>query len=475
MRWCARLALVAVCFAASACGGSHHSGATTSSATTSSATTSSAEGGGGLANPRLTRPHRCPGESGFTCATLVVPLDHGGQATGSLRLAVGYASNAAAPHGVLVFLSGGPGQPGIPFLARVQSRLGSDMRGYRLVMFDQRGTGAGALRCPVLQAVAGASDLVVPPPGAIQGCARSIGPSQRYYTTSETAADIDALRKAFGVSKLTLDGVSYGTFVAERYALAYPQQVARLVLDSVVPQEGVDATYLAALQATARVLRSACAEQHCGFDPVRDVATIVRTQRDGPELLDTLVAESVGFPSFAGVLGALHAAARGDLGPLNRFFVAVHRGDTAPAAILSQGLHESALCAELAPSWDPASSSAARTLTVTRAVAHLRRDELYPWDRATALGNGLAVGCEQWPATKPPAVPTGNVSGDLPRVPVLLFSGERDLSTPLAWGRAEAAKAPEGRLVVVPRAGHSVQLRSTNAGAREVLAQFLAG
>jgi pimeloyl-ACP methyl ester carboxylesterase len=405
----------------------------------------------------------------------VVPLDHGGQATGSLRLAVGYASNATAPHGMLLFLTGGPGQPGVPFLERVQSRLGSDMRGYRLVMFDQRGTGGDALKCPELQAVAGGSDLVVPPPGAIQACAGAIGPSQRYYTTSETAADIDSLRKAFGISKLTLDGVSYGTFVAERYALAYPQHVARLVLDSVVPQQGVDATYLATLQATARVLRSACAEQHCRFDPARDVATIVRTQRDGPKLLDALVAQSVGFPSFAGVLGVLHDAARGNLGPLNRFFAAVHEGDAAPAIALSQGLHEAALCAELAPPWAPASSSAARSLTVARAAAALTAAELYPWDRATAVGNGLAVGCEQWPATKPPAVPTGNVSGDLPRVPVLLFSGERDLSTPLAWGRKEAAKAPDGRLVVVPRAGHSVQLRATDAGPREVLARFLGG
>jgi pimeloyl-ACP methyl ester carboxylesterase len=404
----------------------------------------------------------------------VVPLDHAGQAGGSLRLAVGYTTSTDAPRGVLLFLTGGPGQPGVPFLPRVQSRLGPELRGYRLVMFDQRGTGAGALQCPALQAAAGASDLVVPPPGMVGACARAIGPSRRYYTTSEAIADIDALRAAFGVSKLSLDGVSYGTFVAERYALAYPTRVSHLVLDSVVPQQGADATYLAALQATARVLRSACAEQHCGYDPARDVATIVRRYGDGPQLLDALVAESVGFPTFSGVLGILHAAAGGDVKPLMRFFAAVHRGDAAPAGALSQGLHQSTLCVELAPPWNPAASSSQRSVGVARAVAHLTPAELFPWDRATALGNGLAQGCEQWPATKPPAVPSGNPSGDLPRVPVLLFAGGHDLSTPLAWAREEAAKAPGGRLVIVPPAGHSVQLRKTNVGARQVLATFLA-
>ena len=56
----------------------------------------------------------------------------------------------------------------------------------------------------------------------------------------------------------------------------------------------------------------------------------------------------------------------------------------------------------------------------------------------------------------------GNPAGDLPTVPVLLYSGQRDLSTPQAWAREEAAKAPDGRLVSVPGAGHSVQLRATD-------------
>jgi pimeloyl-ACP methyl ester carboxylesterase len=57
-------------------------------------------------------------------------------------------------------------------------------------------------------------------------------------------------------------------------------------------------------------------------------------------------------------------------------------------------------------------------------------------------------------------------------VPVLLLGGSRDLSTPLAWTRAEAALAPRGRLVVVRRAGHGVQLRARAASGRRALARF---
>jgi pimeloyl-ACP methyl ester carboxylesterase len=96
----------------------------------------------------LTDAQPCPGQRGFTCSTLRVPLDHSGQTDGTLDLAIGAATVKTAPRGVLLFFTGGPGQPGIPFLTRIQTRLRAALAGYRLVMFDQRGTGAGALDCP---------------------------------------------------------------------------------------------------------------------------------------------------------------------------------------------------------------------------------------------------------------------------------------------------------------------------------------
>ena len=424
---------------------------------------------------RLTDAHPCLGQPSFTCATLRVPLDHAGQAGGTLTLAVGMDRAGAAPRGVLLFLTGGPGQPGIPFLTRIHTQLRRELTGYRLVMFDQRGTGDGALECPELQRAAGASDLTVVRPAVVAACARSIGPVRRYYSTSETATDIDALRAALGARALTLDGVSYGTFVAERYALAYPKRVTRLVLDSVVPQAGADPLYRAALSRSAVVLRSVCAAERCGFDPVADLAAVVRRLHDGPALLDSLVADSVGAPDFPGVLGALHAARGGRTGPLRSLLAAARRDDDVPASYLSQGLHESTLCQELSPPWDPAVSSARRSATLSALAASTPEADLYPFDRATAIGNGLAQGCLAWPAASPPDVPDGASGAQLPPVPVLLLSGERDLSTPLPWARAEAALAPHGRLLEVPGAGHSVQLRARDPAVRRAVARFLGG
>src|SRR5439155_6313762 len=76
---------------------------------------------------------------------------------------------------------------------------------------------------------------------------------------------------------------------------------------------------------------------------------------------------------------------------------------------------------------------------------------------------------------RPPSPAPSSVSprAELPRVPVLLLAGGHDLSTPLAGARAQAALAPDGRLLVVPTAGHSVQNRAAGDPAEAELARFL--
>ncbi|HEY5990919.1 MAG TPA: alpha/beta fold hydrolase [Streptosporangiaceae bacterium] len=437
--------------------------------------TGSAGSGSALSLTGLRAVRACPGIPAFSCGMLDVRLDPFGSAPGRLSLRVAVSDVAAAPRGVLVLLTGGPGQPGVPFVSRLAGRLGPALRGYRLVMFDQRGTGGGALNCPALQQEMGASDLTVPTPAAVRSCAAALGPSRRYFATADTVADIEALRNALEVTRLTLDGVSYGSYVAERFALAHPAQVSRLILDSVVPSWNADPFQLANMRQTATVLRAACAAQGCAFDPAADLATVVRRYHNGPGLLDTLVAMSVRDPSFPGVPALLHAAATGRPSALDALIAEVHAGEAATAGQLSQGLHASTLCADMQMPWGgPDTPLAARRAALARSVARLMTTQVWPFDRATAAGNGLIQTCLYWPPTPaPPAAAAPRA--DLPRVPVLLLAGGLDLSTPLAGARAEAAHAPQGSLFVLPAAGHSVQNRAAGNPAQARVGQFLGG
>jgi len=428
-----------------------------------------------LAGLKDVRP--CRGIAGFSCGSLSVRLDPFGSAPGKLSLRVAVSGVASAPRGVLLFLTGGPGEPGVPFIPRLVDRLGPALDGYRLVLFDQRGTGAGALDCPALQRQMGASDLTVPSPAAVRSCAAAIGPDRRFYATADMVADIEALRVALGVARLIVDGVSYGSYVAERFALAHPGEVSRLVLDSVVPSWNVDPLQLVNMWQSAAVLRDVCAAQRCGSDPASDLAAVVRRYHDGPALLDMLVALSVGDPAFPGVPAALHAAAAGRPDALTALIARVHGADAATAGELSQGLHASALCADMPMPWGgPDTPLATRPVALARAVARLTPAQVWPFDRATAAGNGFIQTCLHWPPSPgpSPAAPSPEAAhAELPRIPVLLLAGGRDLSTPLAGARAQAALAPDGHLFVVPAAGHSVQNRAAGDPAEAELARFL--
>jgi hypothetical protein len=114
---------------------------------------------------------------GFTCSTLTVPLDHTGRVPGTLDLQVATGGNVTAPKGVLLFLTGGPGQDGVHFAGKIaHDRLPELAKDYRFVLLDQRGTGEfGALKCPGLQAEVGSSDIVLPSVGAVSACAGLLG------------------------------------------------------------------------------------------------------------------------------------------------------------------------------------------------------------------------------------------------------------------------------------------------------------
>jgi pimeloyl-ACP methyl ester carboxylesterase len=415
--------------------------------------------------------HACPGVTGFTCATLDVPLDHANPARGTLHLQVGVGDNVHAPHGVLLVLSGGPGQPGLPILDGYLHRaLSAEQGKYRIVVLDQRGTGAGALDCTALQHQMGSSDLTAPSAAAVRACAKKLGARRQFYGTDDVVADMEALRQAIGVDRWSLDGISYGTYVGERYALAYPSHVSKLVLDSVVPQVGETDLGVAEFAAAKRVLHSVC-----GTRCVSDLAAVVRRYRLGPQLFDALTFDSIADPTFRrfwNVPAALHAAREGNRARLHAFLAAASREQRRwPASALDQGLHASALCADWRYPWgNSAAPLAGRSARLRAAVARIPAAKLYPFDARTASRNGFVRQCLPWAPTAPTPLPHGKL-----RVPTLLVNGDHDLSTPLAWARSELSWTTHGKLVVVPGAGHSVQGRAASDVGRRAVARFLLG
>ncbi|MCD5322350.1 MULTISPECIES: alpha/beta fold hydrolase [Pontibacillus] len=103
----------------------------------------------------------------------------------------------------IVFLHGGPGASHRVFLPHIEP-LSED---YELYLYDQR------------------------------GCGRS-DDTDSSYTMEEEVETLEALRKVWGLERLTLVGESWGSVLALQYASTYPARVKKLFLTAAI---GVDA------------------------------------------------------------------------------------------------------------------------------------------------------------------------------------------------------------------------------------------
>jgi pimeloyl-ACP methyl ester carboxylesterase len=316
----------------------------------------------------------------------------------------------------------------------------------------------------------GESDTLPPPAQAVRSCAQALGARRNFFTTADTVADLDALRQALHLRSWTLDGASYGTFTAERYALAHPGRVRRLVLDSVVPQQDVDPLYIASMHRAAFVLRQACLRQHCRYDPAAELAQVIARYGYAVRIFDILVILSIVDPHLSspsiGFLARLHEAANGNPGPLRDLINGFHDGPAVRPQMYSSGLHAATLCADIPdmPWGNAAAPLAGRKAALARAIGRIPVAATWPFPPATAGAQGVVAECRYWPPARPdPARPGRTLT-----MPVLLLPGQLDLSTPLSWAQQEASQIPHARLVVIKGGGHSTQLHSAQAAAAAV-------
>ncbi len=420
------------------------------------------------------------------CARVRVPIDRSGAVAGEAvlavrRIQVGRRKVSSRKQAVL-FLAGGPGQATTNLLADIAPLLRPFLAHRDLLGIDTRGTGRSSdlVVCPEVESL---GQTMGADPRTLTSCARRLGAAAPFYGTSDVIADIEAVRRAAGYESLLVVGVSYGTYVAQRYAAAYPDRVSGLVLDSPVDVTGDDPFQLAAFRAVPRVHGQSCRAGACrGVTdaPLRDLARAVagapyRVRVDGGR--GRRVTTTVGDDTIAGLvlLGDFDPVLRATLpGVLRR----AGQGDAQPLARLAR---ESGLIARRDDDTDAsAASGAAGGFSTGAYVATTCRDTAYPWTDATSLGaprldaarstlaalpaaqrGGFSVAaiaddwpvamCAVWPtAPERPAVPA------LPAVPTLILSGQEDARTPGEVAQAIAARAPKATLVTVPGQGHSV-------------------
>ncbi len=94
-------------------------------------------------------------------------------------------------------------------------------------------------------------------------CAQRIGPHRAFYGTADTVEDLESLRKALGVKKIGLMGISYGTWVAQEYAKTYPQHTDSLILDSIVGPDRPDGFSIDGFARLPRIFDELCARGRC--------------------------------------------------------------------------------------------------------------------------------------------------------------------------------------------------------------------
>lgn len=191
------------------------------------------------------------------CATLRVPRDYRQPGAGSITLTVSRIRTADPAHrlGDLVVVPGGPGGSGLDYSSQLLGILPAAVpASYDLIGFDERGVGNSTPVACGLSAADRAAELNYPypaPDGDISGnlafakrvadtCAATAGDYLGDISTADSARDLDRIRTALGVPKISYLGSSYGTYLGQIYATMFAPHTDKVVLDSTVAPGGVE-------------------------------------------------------------------------------------------------------------------------------------------------------------------------------------------------------------------------------------------
>ena len=187
-------------------------------------------------------------EAPFECATMKAPLDYKNIKGETIDIAmIRIPASEGKSKGAILMNPGGPGQSGFDALAYAgeydRSKMG--LHEYDYVSFDPRGVDrSGGLRChtdkeldqtlmvdwtPDDEAEKNALEVLYK---LGDPCEKKFGDSLKFFSTENTARDMDLMRESMGLKKINYLGFSYGTYLGGVYVTLFPDNVESMVLDS---------------------------------------------------------------------------------------------------------------------------------------------------------------------------------------------------------------------------------------------------
>ena len=370
-------------------------------------------------------------------------------------------------------LAGGPGQSAKQTYPQVAPAFKDVLDHRNVILVDQRGTGGShPLKCK-FDDDAGAMDTPDEARALTARCRDTLAKTAdlRFYTTTDAVRDLDAVRKALGVDKLNLIGISYGTRVAQQYAMRHPGHTRSLVLDSVAPNSLILGNDFATSLERALDLQFA----QCEKTPAC-VSTLGHPRQQLDALMATLRADA---PLVRYRDSATGAFKEERLEPeavagLMRMYAYVPM----MSALLPLQLHEAsqgrydglmALTRMLGDSVGDQMAMGMQLSVVCSEDAHGFKAD--PAAEGTLLGNQFAeflgAQCETWPRGAMPADFHQPLTGN---IPTLVLEGEFDPVTPPRYGEDVVSHLSNARLLVLKGQGHNV----IGAGCMpKLFAQFL--
>jgi pimeloyl-ACP methyl ester carboxylesterase len=432
----------------------------------------------------------CADPPGVECAHIEVPVDRSGAVPGTFDLLV---HRVPAPHPSgrppLVFLSGGPGQSNTDLTPAAVQRYRGALDDRDLISFSQRGTGPSAIHCTALEQ---GQD----PATSVPACADQLGPARNFYTSRDAADDLDAVREALGVDKVALASGSYGTWVAQGYAIRHPQHVELMVLDSTFgPNQNADPFGVAQFAAAPASARAICHRNACRgitkdlYDDLlklfgrltkKPVTTSVvdPTGARHPVTLSALAVASV-LPDVdvdahlrAELPRSVAGALKGDPVPLARLVAGGASGPPPdPRTAVNVTLFDVTRCEEDVQPFDRSAQPADRLTQARDRLAAIPASSFDPYGPQIAFLLSNVPTCVYWPMA--PEQPSFG-PGPPPDVPVLLMHGEFDLRSTLSSTQTVAQEFPQSKTLVIPNEGHTPTRTVTGTCARAAAVAFIA-